>query len=225
MWRWDQQEPFGDSPANENPSGAGAFDLPLRLPGQYYDAESGLHQNNFRDYDPSIGRYPESDPIGLRGGINTYTYAQSDVLWYIDPSGLSGYSGSPAIPPAGAYGPTNTISITFGGGFQYYFWGASAESGFAIESRGRNACFFTRTCSNKAFGAEIDLGSSLSASPGKVCSGTRTETSHFVSGGVVLGGGLEFSSDGGMASGYYGVAVGAAAGKNKCTVVYHCLIN
>ncbi len=55
VWRWDQQEPFGNSPPDENPSGLGTFDLPLRLSGQYYDRETALHQNNFRDYDPSNG--------------------------------------------------------------------------------------------------------------------------------------------------------------------------
>lgn len=88
MWRWDQAEPFGDSPADENPNGAGTFDLPLRLPGQYYDAESGLHQNNFRDYDPSLGIYKQSDPIGLDGGINPYVYVGNAPTRYTDPTGL-----------------------------------------------------------------------------------------------------------------------------------------
>jgi len=66
VWRWDQAEPFGNNPADENPSGLGAFDLLLRLPGQRYDKETGLHYNYFRDYDPSVGRYGESDPTGLQ---------------------------------------------------------------------------------------------------------------------------------------------------------------
>ena len=41
----------------------------LRFPGQYYDQETGLHYNYFRDYDPSTGRYIQSDLIGLRGGL------------------------------------------------------------------------------------------------------------------------------------------------------------
>ena len=43
----------------------------LRYPGQYYDSETGLNSNYFRDYDPAIGRYVEGDSIGLPGGINT----------------------------------------------------------------------------------------------------------------------------------------------------------
>lgn len=89
VWRWDQAEPFGNNPPNEDPDGDGiAFDLPLRLPGQYYDRESGLHYNCFRDYDPSVGRYVESDPIGLNGGLNTFAYVSNSPIASVDPSGL-----------------------------------------------------------------------------------------------------------------------------------------
>ncbi|MGE0278701.1 MAG: RHS repeat domain-containing protein [Nitrospiraceae bacterium] len=89
VWRWDQAEPFGSNPADEDPDANSiTFDLPLRLPGQRYDAETALHYNYFRDYDPSIGRYGESDPIGLRGGLNTYVYALAQPLGEKDPLGL-----------------------------------------------------------------------------------------------------------------------------------------
>ena len=87
VWRWDQQEPFGINLPDENPSGLGAFDLPLRLPGQYFDKETNLHYNYFRDYDPAFGRYIQSDPIGLEGGINTYVYVEENPLIRIDPEG------------------------------------------------------------------------------------------------------------------------------------------
>ena len=73
---------------NNNPSGLGAFDLPLRLPGQYFDRETGLHYNYFRDYDPSLGIYKQSDPIGLRVGPNTYAYVGSAPLLSTDVFGL-----------------------------------------------------------------------------------------------------------------------------------------
>ena len=44
-------------------------------------------QNFHRDYDPAVGRYVESDPIGLRGGINTYVYSADDPVLFYDPSG------------------------------------------------------------------------------------------------------------------------------------------
>jgi RHS repeat-associated protein len=60
-----------------------------RFPGQRYDIESRLHYNYFRDYDPSLGRYIQSDPMGLLDGLNTYTYVGGNSLMYTDPYGLA----------------------------------------------------------------------------------------------------------------------------------------
>lgn len=92
-WRWDPS-PFGDGGGlNENPGGAGAFKYQLRFPGQYFDTESNLNYNYFRDYDPAIGRYVESDPIGLDGGRNTYAYALGDPIGSYDALGLKTCEG------------------------------------------------------------------------------------------------------------------------------------
>jgi RHS repeat-associated protein len=88
VWQWDNADPFGANMANENPNGAGTFNFNLRFPGQYYDRETNLHYNINRDYDPAIGRYIESDPIGLMGGINTFIYVFGNPIGYRDISGL-----------------------------------------------------------------------------------------------------------------------------------------
>ncbi|WP_222853104.1 RHS repeat-associated core domain-containing protein [Massilia genomosp. 1] len=61
----------------------------LRLPGQVEDTETGMHYNYHRDYDPQTGRYIESDPIGLEGGVNPYAYVAGNPLGRIDPMGLA----------------------------------------------------------------------------------------------------------------------------------------
>ena len=82
--------------ARYSPSGAATveiaqIDLPHRLPGQQLDAETGLHYNYFRHYDPSTGSYTTSDPLGLVAGYNTYGYVGANPLSAIDPRGLIGF--------------------------------------------------------------------------------------------------------------------------------------
>jgi RHS repeat-associated protein len=88
VWRWDS-DPFGAASADSDPDGdLNAFVYNLRFPGQYFDNESGLHYNYYRDFDSATGRYVQSDPIGLDGGLNTYSYGYSNPLHYFDMFGL-----------------------------------------------------------------------------------------------------------------------------------------
>jgi RHS repeat-associated protein len=74
---------------HNDPDGDGiAVEFNQRFPGQYYDQETGLNYNYFWDYDPAIGRYIQSDPIGLAGGMNTYAYVGGNPVGYVDPFGL-----------------------------------------------------------------------------------------------------------------------------------------
>jgi RHS repeat-associated protein len=98
VWMGDY-EPFGKLAANQTNS----IELFSRFPGQYLDSETGLYYNYFRDYDPSIGRYIESDPIGLDGGINTYGYAYQNPVTHYDPDGKFAFL-APALAGGGTSG-------------------------------------------------------------------------------------------------------------------------
>jgi RHS repeat-associated protein len=87
-WRW-LAEPFGGTGPEENPSNLVALTVNLRFPGQYYDVETGLSYNFFRDYDAQTGRYVQADPIGLAGGsMSLYTYADNAPTMKTDLLGL-----------------------------------------------------------------------------------------------------------------------------------------
>ncbi|GBL45309.1 PKD domain protein [Sulfuriferula multivorans] len=111
VWRWES-DAFGSSAANEDPDGDGVkTTVNLRFPGQYYDQESGLHYNMARDYDPRVGRYVQSDPVGLAGGINTYAYANQNPLSYVDPTGEFGLPLALGVAAAFYFGIDQYSSI------------------------------------------------------------------------------------------------------------------
>jgi len=126
VWKWDQAEPFGVNAPDENPLNLGAFELPFRFPGQFADKETNLTYNLSRDYDPIAGRYVQSDPIGLDGGINTYTYAALNPVELIDAEGLQARSSGNPRPPSFTSNPSTWLGrqgAWYGGRFYPRFGG------------------------------------------------------------------------------------------------------
>jgi RHS repeat-associated protein len=116
LWQWGSNEPFGQSQANSNPNGLGAYTYNPRFPGQVADAESGWFYNWHRDYNPALGRYVQSDPTGLSGGINIYQYSGASPTSSIDPTGLLAQSESVAEAALKIALKRAGITIAIGGG-------------------------------------------------------------------------------------------------------------
>ncbi len=112
VWTWDR-DPFGNGQPNQKPGSAAAFAYNLRLPGQYFDSESGLFYNMNRDYNPAIGRYIQSDPIGLKAGVNTYAYVRGNPVSNVDRFGLMAPNEDLCAATEGA---SCITSHTYGGG-------------------------------------------------------------------------------------------------------------
>jgi RHS repeat-associated protein len=121
IWRWNQSnDPFGESSPNQNPDGdATSVTFNLRFAGQYRDSESGWYYNVHRYYDPATGRYLESDPIGLGGGISTYSYVGAAPLTAVDPLGLFQFGTRPLedLDPIQVRIPGTTTQLFHENGF------------------------------------------------------------------------------------------------------------
>jgi RHS repeat-associated protein len=107
VWRYDNNDPFGGNTPDENPSGLGAFEFPLRDEGTYADKETNLIYNWNRYRDPLSGRFIQADPLGLAGGdLSLYALRKNNPLIFTDPRGLQQFpvptSGTSGVQQAGA---------------------------------------------------------------------------------------------------------------------------
>ena len=177
VWKADYS-PFGKaSITSQGPT------FNLRFPGQYYDAETGLHYNWHRYYDPGTGRYITSDPIGLAGGINTYTYVKNNPVHSIDPTGLIEWTGTFRLA---------SVSFPAGVGIGYFNLQSKCVNGIEATAN----LFF--------IGAAVSIGpkfSSLSGSEGSISFEDNLDqvqpwvlegTAGILSAGAQVGKGLSF---------------------------------
>jgi RHS repeat-associated protein len=150
VWRWDAAEAFGATAPNDNPNALGVYAFNPRMPGQIFDAESGNFYNWNRDYSPPTGRYIQSDPIGLAGGINTYSYTENNPVSFTDPRGLVKWNGTfggvAYIEGVGAAGFRFDLTSECKCGkivrIQGYVSTVAAGLGMTLTGSGGNASFF-----------------------------------------------------------------------------------
>ncbi len=180
-----------------------------RFLGQYFDAETTLHYNYFRDYDPALGRYVQSDPIGLRGGLNTFSYAFLNPLVFYDSLGLASFASVEGHAGIGA--------------------------GYAVvqccdEAGDLNFFYFNKWCGGFTFGVSLIAGSVINLD-GEDCDPSNY-SGYFVEiggGAGLLAGGVDigFSSDGWIPTGPsnvneagFGIGLGAPIGVSVCWYSY-----
>ncbi|WP_198086381.1 RHS repeat-associated core domain-containing protein [Variovorax sp. E3] len=124
VWQWSYSAFGEDKPTvaknrfanlevtpNSGTTGISEVKFNLRYPGQYADEESGLFYNGFRTYDPRVGRYTQSDPIGLDGGWNRFSYVDANPMSFVDPEGLAGGPprSTPRVPLPGGGAVSNGL--------------------------------------------------------------------------------------------------------------------
>jgi RHS repeat-associated protein len=142
-------------PFNQNVTLAN-ITLNLGFPGQYYDAETRTWNNGYRDYISKFGRYLESDPVGLAGGVNTYAYVGGNPLSRVDPYGLWSVTitAIDGIGGAFVFGKDNQTGQWFWGGRI----GLGVEDGVSLDPMGRRPGRDETPCHGTTVGTYIEAG-------------------------------------------------------------------
>ena len=169
VWSAAGYQPFGTTGTV-----TGTITQNLRFPGQYFEAESAFYHNGFRNYMPNLGRYLESDPVGLTGGINTYSYVGGNPTGYIDKSGKFIW-----VLAGGVLGAAVNVGVTawVNGGFSnltaQQFW-AAAGGGFVAGALGALAGPAGGTIAADWLGADSSAGLASIATSGILSAGASS---------------------------------------------------
>jgi RHS repeat-associated protein len=172
------------------------------------DQETGTYYNYMRTYLPMVGRYGETDPIGLRGGINSFGYAQSSPGRRIDPKGLDVWVGGNA-----------------GGRIDVLLFGGGAKTGLTTNTSTGETCFVSYRCINVGFGILVSLGAEVNASLfGPKCGRDLNGLEVSLTLDLVAPGGPGISGSLDAGSGGLGVGVGPSGGAGAFIGLSFCAV-
>ena len=139
------------------PTLTGAASLDARFPGQWFQAETGLHYNWHRSYDPTLGRYTQPDPLGFVDGPSVYGYAGGSPLRWVDQDGRNAATGVKIGASIGSgAGLGGAVIGAIGGGAAGYVIGEIIDYCMAKPKSG--SC----SCSHRDTNTTTDNGQSVS---------------------------------------------------------------
>lgn len=169
VWQPVYRKPFGA----RSVAGNRWPDVRLGLPGQIHSSYGWTVYNHFREYDPVAGRYLQSDPVGLQGGLNTYAYANNNPLRFTDSFGLRPYD----------------FTLGFGGGVGHMIVGGGVYTATITDATTDEQCSYQIRCVGLGVGLpEIGVaGSPVRFDDGRNCSSCRDfEGTGYIGGGSVV---------------------------------------